>query len=306
MKDFKLIPLLKKLIFASLCASAIHSFPSACANEYRGHYAPCPDGFKKAPLPNVCIALTLPGYVVEPLSMNNTCSNELTHLPGVPFCMATNVSLNIVNAQYLVAGPINKICPENFSRAPYSSICIANHLSLALVDHVLTLLAPTLNCPEAYEQLPGARTCTAIIDNTKPYPLPSLFEPECAPGFIKPPGEHFCLSFALALSTSSTVNYGITPPPGACPAFWEKRKTGGFCIPEYSLISCGATTFPCTQQPGDHFSVVKGFVCCPDNPSTTLGRIPAFDQHSALNFISKPIVMCGPPARGEPLACEAP
>lgn len=262
----------------------------------------CPAGFYPA-LPNVCVATNLSGSTVIPLSASGDCPVKYEHTPGTQFCSLPEVSLDWDDGRYLIDGPIAAQCPENFGRVAGSGICIANHLALALQDNTLTLLAPTLACPQGFEQLPAATSCTAIAGSSGQPTDPTIVMPDCAPGFIKPPHVHFCIAYEVARKTSERVNFGIAPPAGECPKFWTKNAIGGFCVPQSSAVSCGPGSFPCAHQPGDKVAIVDDSDCCPDGGPVVIGHIPAFNNEGPLELTTKPVVMCLPPGEGEHLDC---
>ncbi|MDN3638615.1 hypothetical protein QWY82_07340 [Simiduia curdlanivorans] len=287
------------ILFTSFTLGALITAP-AQAQESAG--SDCPTGFYST-LPGVCVASSLNSDTITPLSSANGCPSTYEHTPGTQFCSRPNVALNWENEHYLVTGPVHKDCPSNFSRVPGSQVCIATHLSLALVDRTLTLLAPKLACPQGFEQLPKARSCTAIQTGQGQATDASIAMPDCAPGFIKPPHVHFCIAYSVARNTSDRVNFGITPPAGDCPTFWTKHAVGGFCLPISTAVSCGPGSFPCTHRPGDKVAIVDDPGCCPDSSTVIIGHMPGFNGDGALDLTAKPVVMCLPPGEGEHLNC---
>lgn len=275
----------------------------------------CPDDTYLV-MENVCLDKNLSADSVIPLSNKESCPGGYDGIAGTPFCTHDNTALSITGSNYWITGPVPDNCPENFARPPGSRVCVADHLSLALIKGELSLVEPKIDCPDGLEQKALATNCTPINPSE---PLESSFSTlACAHGFIKPPGSHFCISFDIAINTSDEQGFGIDAPRGNCPIDWTRAQPGGFCLPALSAIRCGSNTFPCGSNPGDKILFVpEPGNCCTlqGGERQTFSQIPvsSFVQHYPVptqaagidtGYLLKPVIMCGPPGRVINLMCE--
>jgi hypothetical protein len=238
----------------------------------------CPHGFNRSGILNVCVAENLSLNVVAELSSNNRCQRNFEKVLGTKFCTQKNHFLSANEDFYLIAGEFNAYCPENYSRPPNMDICVEKQLSLIELNGELKLIAPNGGTTVPPDEAEGLFAAPPI---------------KCQPGFIKPPGFHFCVANTLA-NTAEPDQHEFVLPVGACPNNWARKIDDGFCLPENYLHVCGID-FPCKAEPGDSFRILREPVSCPEGFIYHQTDVPTNDHAATDNFAMIPVYACVPP-----------
>ena len=238
----------------------------------------CPRGFNHSGIQNICVAEDLSLNIVTELASDNRCLSRYEKMIGTQFCLKKNHYLSANKDFYLVGGVFNNYCPENYSRPPESDICVQIELSLIELNHELKLMAPTDGTGVPPDEATGLFAAPPV---------------ECEPGFVKPPGFHFCIAINIA-NHAEPAQYEFDIPVGECPKNWSRKTTNGFCLPENYLQVCGIE-FPCNFEPGDSFRISKVPVACPNGFLYKQVYIPTHTHSSKGGFTSIPAYACVPP-----------
>lgn len=238
----------------------------------------CPQGFNQSGILNVCVAENLSLNVVTEISIDNACLRNYEKLTGTRFCILKNYFFSADQDFYLIGGEYSGYCPENYSRPPESDICVEKSLSLIDLDGELKLIAPSGGTGVPPDEATGLFAAPPI---------------ECEPGFIKPPGFHFCIANTLA-NTAKPEQYEFQIPVGRCPDNWSRKTDGGFCLPENYLHVCGSD-FPCKIEPGDSFRILREPVSCNEGYIYQQTNIPTNDHSATGSFAIIPVYACVPP-----------
>ncbi|MCW8879825.1 MAG: hypothetical protein OQJ89_14185 [Kangiellaceae bacterium] len=256
-----------------------HTFETTkTIDEANSSATDCPRGFNHSGILNVCVAEDLTLNVVTELSSDNRCLRNYEKMVGTKFCTQKNHFLSANKSFYLIGGEFGSYCPENYSRPPESDICVEKRLSLIELHSELALVAPTDGTGVPPDEATGL------------FAAPPL---ECDPGFIKPPGFHFCIANTLA-SNAEPEQYEFEIPVGKCPANWSRKIVDGFCLPENYLHVCGID-FPCKVEPGDSFRILKEPLSCPEGFTYQHINIPTHDHSTVGSFTLLPVYACVPP-----------
>lgn len=238
----------------------------------------CPQGYNHSGILNVCVAENLSLNVVSELSTDNRCQRSFEKLTGTRFCTRKNHFFSASEKLYFIGGEYKNYCPENYSRPPESDICVEKSLSLIEFNGELKLVAPS-----------GG----AIVPPDEAVGLSALPPKECEPGFIKPPGFHFCISNNLA-NIAEPKLYEFEIPVGSCPDNWSRKIDDGFCLPENYLHICGAD-FPCKVEVGDSFRILREPLSCPEGFIYQQINIPTRSHSAVDSFAIIPVYACVPP-----------
>lgn len=238
----------------------------------------CPQDFNQSGVLNVCVAENLSLNVVTEISTDNRCQRNYEKMLGTVFCTQKNHFLSANDAVFLIGGEFEDYCPENYSRPPESNICVAKKLSLIERAGELKLVAPSGGTSVPPDEATGLFAAPPV---------------ECEPGFIKPPGFHFCIANTLA-NNAEPAQYEFEIPIGKCPDNWSRKTAGGFCLPENYLHVCGID-FSCKVEPGDSFRILKEPVNCPEGFIYHQTNVPTNDHSAAGSFAMIPVYACVPP-----------
>ncbi|WP_196137244.1 hypothetical protein [Aliikangiella sp. G2MR2-5] len=275
-----LIPFCVSLTVNSETSENLSTFNTTSDSTYDStNLSDCPQGFRQSAVANVCIANELASLVVSNLSRDGKCEKNYEQIIGTLFCTEKKHFVSARETTYLIAGKFESYCPENHSRPQDSDICLDIKLSLIKQDQMLKLINPD-----------GGGTSVPPDEAVGLFAAPPI---ECEPGFIKPPGFHFCIANNLAL-VAEPQEEDFEIPRGECPLNWSRKIDGGFCLPDYNLHICGRD-FNCEQMPGDNFRISKEPLSCPEGYLKKQVNIPSFDTSNPDNFTTIPAYACVPP-----------
>jgi len=238
----------------------------------------CPTGFYHSGIQNVCVEEDLSSNVVISLSSSNECQRGFEKIIGTNFCLQNYHFLSANSEFYLVEGSFNDFCPEYYSKPPATKICVQKRLSLIELDGELKLTSPNDGTGVPPDEATGLFAAPPI---------------ECEPGFIKPPGFHFCIANTLATNAEPNQHEFVIPV-GECPLNWSREIEGGFCLPENYLHICG-TDFPCKEEAGDTFRILKEPLSCPEGFIYQQANIPTYNTSRTQDFAVIPVYACVPP-----------
>ena len=238
----------------------------------------CPDNYYHSGIDNVCIVDSLNVEVVNVLPTNKQCQTGYEKIIGTQFCTMKNHFVTADQYSYLVAGAFGEFCPENFSRPPESQLCLDKRLSLIEEENELKLVAPTGDSEIPPDEAVGLFAAPPI---------------DCEPGFIKPPGFHFCIANSIA-ANAEPKQFEFDIPIGRCPENWARKKTNGFCLPVFNLHICGKE-LPCQNLPGDSFVISSRPLDCPEGYLQKQTNVPSYDRFNIEDFTIIPTYACVPP-----------
>lgn len=253
----------------------------------------CDPGFIPYATLRACVADNLPQNVISALPHTGHCGAGRSHLPGTPFCLEKNTALSIKNNLFFIRGYYEKECPQDTQREPWSRICTSNALALEMNEGELHMIAPREVCPNG--------SLDADLNKCKSYPamgdvLFAIAGPQCPPGFIKPPGVHFCVSNKIAFNGNGG-HQELPVPSGPCPVYFDKRTRGGFCVPDYYLKQCSQE-----DSCGNHDNVLAFEAStiplrCPRGHDLMQVNVPANTSEIRGTISTVPMFACGPVLR---------
>lgn len=286
---------LKILILISICHIQ-NGFASTDFTSSSRAITMCPPGTAYV-LQGVCLDTSLDSDTVLPFSSSNSCPTEYENIKGTGFCIKKELtSLTIVGKNYVV-NAAGQQCFEGFTRPKNSRICIDKRLGLVITDNRLELIK---------------------VHNDSVSSAPNA----CPIGFYLPSDSktQLCMSINIALQPRIKLRrLGLFSSGESCEERFIRPKPGQFCRPKKSLVSCGSADLPCDDSLGKTFLAVDDEEggCCGSKNSTAIIFLPDYSrsstqQSTALptggvdDIKSKPVVVCAPPARGQPLLCVDP
>ncbi|MCO7225494.1 hypothetical protein [Pleionea sp. CnH1-48] len=260
----------------------------------------CPEGFRWLSSFNLCLADHLTTLAIYPLASSGECPRYYNEVTGIQtFCIRDQLSLDIQEKRYFIDGHFEDYCREGFTRPPGLVVCVAKKLALIVGrEGVVELINPI-------DLLKEKRKAHYLSESfeTKTKEASSQFfiakAALCPPGFIKPPGVHFCVANSLALSEKPGPT-GIPVPDVECPEFWSKKNEEAFCSPMFSLKVCGSD-IPCDSQLGDSFRLEPGIIECPGLQQGIQTNIPTYNPFNVSEFTTVPVYACAPPDKIDPL-----
>ncbi|MEX2963886.1 hypothetical protein [Microbulbifer sp. TYP-18] len=253
----------------------------------------CPDGFAPIPSGLACAATEIVYKATLDVSPEQNCPEGFERHPGVQFCVAANLTLDIQNDILLIMQRKTGECPKGFSKAVGSTICSADDLVLKLIDNEVILATIGTKCPKGFHQPEGVRFCIAknLAAETLPPPPP----PACPLGFIKPPGVQFCIASAILYKDESRIN-DIIPPIGNCPNGWYRPKDVNFCIPSTIGASCGSQCGTNNLNAIDLLTNTDEYKMnpCPSGTIEIWWDMPVYDRDGLFVIDSIPARFCLP------------
>ena len=249
----------------------------------------CPQGFISIPSGLGCMAANFTTIATADAPPWMDCPDGFERPPGIRFCIAENMKLDIQDNIKLISMLKTRECPVNFSRPTGSTICVADNLVVDVIDNEVTLTAYIDNCSEGFHRPVGIRFCIAEnLTLLSPPTAPSF----CPPGFIKPPGIHFCIASEL-LYKNDTRRNEIAPTVGLCPKGWVKPDYSNFCQPSHITSSCGQN---CGTQKGVSIHTIDDIkpVPCPAGTVESWWDMPEYDKEGLFVIGSIPTRTCIP------------
>lgn len=223
--------------FLSFAAVAQTSIPPITTTNV------CPTDFKVAiASASVCVANNLSdARTVLDIPPERECPRGFERPPGVGFCVASNLVLDIQDQKTLISKKTTRDCPRGFSKPYGSTICVADDLVLDLIDNKAVLVEMLVLCAKGMHKPEGARFCRP--EDVSPEILPAPAGLICPPGFIRPPGVRFCV--ASNFLWENPENHASVPkPPGECPKGWYKPENVNLCVPTHVAAPCGPECGP--------------------------------------------------------------
>ncbi len=262
-------------------------------------------------LPGVYVNSILPLDTVILRSDLYGCDNEKDYekVPGIShFCLKKNSALDIVNGQHMIEGRYINQCPERYSREPQSTICIKNHLALAIVENQVQLVEQKLNCADDYEQKPGELVCSSKNDTATPQALLDT-APECLPNFVIPKNQALCREMDIVYGATdviddtqfiSTEKCETSDAPG-----WRENYYSGYCLPTHCGEPEDFDEDVCDTDVQQTYKIVESKIdsaCCANSDSYFVRNVP-LNSISGLSAV--PVIMCAP-AFGKHVTCPDP